>query len=89
MTDLKKMNAALANTCAQLLKMTLTAAQAHALQNGRADLVDGIGRLSECKLVVHARHNELHIEVLAPGLVGDTVLVFSLDAESGASLWIH
>lgn len=86
-TSLAELDAELANTCARLLKMTLTAAQAHAAHDRTPQLVDGIGRLAEARLIVHALGHDLDIQLLAPAGDGDgTVQLFRLSANS-APAW--
>ncbi len=81
------LDAELANTCAQLLKMTLTAAQAHAAYDQKPQLADSIGRLNEARLIVHALGHDLEIELLAPAADGSgTVSFFKLQANS-APAW--
>ena len=89
-TTLDEMDAELANTCAQLLKMTLTAAQAHAAHDGKPQLVDSIGRLAEARLIIHALGHDLEIELLAPAADGSgTVQFFRLSANSAPAWTLH
>ena len=78
------LDAELANLCAALLKMALTAAQAHAKDD--PSLVESIARLSEARLVVHALAHDLEVELLAPAADGGTACIFRLQANS-APAW--
>ena len=87
MTDitLDELDAELANTCAGLLKLTLTAAQAHSDGDQNPQLADAIAHLSEARLVIYAREHDLVIELLAPAGDGGTVQLFRLGANSAPS----
>jgi len=87
---LDEMDAELANTCARLLSMVLTAAQAHAAINQNPQLADSIGRLGEARLIVHALGHDLEIELLAAAADGSgTVQFFRLNANSTPPWGLH
>jgi len=87
--EFNKMNDELANVCAQVLKMTLTAAQAHAARDEKPLLFDSIGRLNEARLVVHALGNDLEIELLAPAADGKGTECFFRLPASAPPPWLH
>ena len=88
-TTLDELDAELAKNCALLLKMALTAAQAHAANAQNSQLADSIGRLAEARLIVHARGHDLAIELLTPAEDGGTVQLFRLAANSAPSWSLH